>query len=921
METHARTASTGRYFSQTLFTAVSLWMMFLALRADGQAVQAAARTPTQQEVDVVRRDDGKLVPSTQPPASSAPPGDDAGAISPPRLAQLALAPYPEELAGSGVGGSVVLELLVSESGAVADVVLVQGAHPLLDAAAKDAARGLHFAPATHGGVPVAVRVHFTYEFQTPGLSKAEECTLHGEVRTRGNRRPIAGAVLLEGERVLGETDADGRFRLSMAPGAHTVLVRAAGHRAAQFTESLAAGDSVSVVYRLEPEVASPYETVVVAERARAEVVRHTLVEQEVREVPGTMGDPFRVVLLMPGVATMASGLSYPVVRGSQPAATTYLMDGVRVPSLFHLGLGPAVVHPDFLDRLDFFPGSPPVRYGRQLGGVVEGHASRPRDDRMRASAYADIINAGGFVESTLPSTGTQVTLAGRFSFTAWALALLADATNLVGRKNKPIADFWDYQARVEQPIGAGRLRLLALGSSDLFGNDQESPQETDSFLEQRFHRVDLRYRRPTASGAELEAGLTWGTEDMGMSARQGVTALGEYALRADELSVRASLDAPLSSTLQLALGADAQRRIARSSISIGAGGDGVEGEVSAFHRPQALGTYAGAWGELTWRPNAAWTVTAGARGDSFHLVPGVQRWALEPRVAIRHQLSPGLALKAGGGITHQAPTVLVSVPMLDAAGLRYGLQEAQQFDAGAEWSIASGLEFGIDGYFSHLTRTFEFDLQQVLDEPRRQGLLGEDLAGSGRAYGLEFLLRHPLGGGWFGWISYSMQRSERRTAFIDLERYRAEGVAVWKVADLPFAFDQTHVLNAAMSVQLAHGWTVGGGVHFNSGRPESGLISSRTARVVSDEAGAPLGWASVSLDQVDRLPGFFRVDARVSRTWTFDDHRVELYLDILNASVGQEVLGYEYRLVDRVPQKQAMGFPVVVPMLGVKGTY
>ena len=40
-------------------------------------------------------------------------------------------------------------------------------------------------------------------------------------------------------------------------------------------------------------------------------------------------------MLLPGVSTLASGISYPVVRGSQPAATGYFIDGVRVPRFLY----------------------------------------------------------------------------------------------------------------------------------------------------------------------------------------------------------------------------------------------------------------------------------------------------------------------------------------------------------------------------------------------------------------------------------------------------------------------------------------------------------------------------------------------------------------------------------------------------------
>jgi TonB family protein len=903
--------------------------------------------PVRHEVDVSRTDGGTLVLSGEAapggPAADGAPGADGGtpaALVPPSLLAASPADYPEALKGSGVAGTVQLELLVSEAGEVEEVVLAQGAHPQLDAAAAQAARGLRFTPARQGGRPLAVRLRYAYEFLAPAPAP-QEGTLAGEVRTRGNRKAVPNAALLlqdagapGGERLLAEADAQGRFTAALPPGAHTLTVRAAGHRPATFTETLAAGGAVQVLYRLEPLVVDPYETVVRDERPRSELARHTLQEQELRQVPGTLGDPFRVVMLLPGVSSVASGLSYPVVRGSQPAATGYLIDGVRVPGLFHLGLGPAVVHPDFIDRMDFFPGSPPARYGRNLSGVVEGQASRPRDDRLHASAYADLINAGAFAESQLPGalSDTHVTLSGRYSYTGGLLALMAGVA-APPNSGRPVADFWDYQGRVEQKLGnGGRLRLLALGSSDLFGNDMPREQDLDPFATQAFHRLDLRYRQPVFGDAEAEVAATWGTEQVGLWGRQGERVVGEYMLRASDVALRGALEAPLSPVLGLTVGGDVNRRAARAVFTLGAPEGDAEGDgdgTSAFRVPDSLGVFAGLYGELAWRPDAAWTVTAGLRGDSYRLANGdAQHFSVDPRLSVRHQLTPALALKAGGAVTHQAPTVLLQLPVMDIAGLRYGLQEMWQANAGAEWAVLPGLELAVDGYYSHLPRTLEFDLMAVLQEQRRRGLLGQDLAGTGRAYGLEVMLRHPLGGGWFGWVSYSLQRSEREVRFIDLERYDATREVLWKDANLPFAFDQTHVLNAALSWQLAHGWTLGGVVHFNTGRPESGLISSRTSREVHTPQGTPAGWTPVSRDLVERLPSFWRVDARVSKTWTYDEHTLELYLDVLNASVQSETLGYSYGFepftsagdelrLSRTP----VAIPVVAPMLGLKGTY
>ena len=70
-------------------------------------------------------------------------------------------------------------------------------------------------------------------------------------------------------------------------------------------------------------------------------------------------------------------------------------------------LGPAVVHPDFIDAVDFYPGVAPAQFGRILGGAVEGRASRPREDRLHATASLDFINSGLFLEAPIHATGTH----------------------------------------------------------------------------------------------------------------------------------------------------------------------------------------------------------------------------------------------------------------------------------------------------------------------------------------------------------------------------------------------------------------------------------------------------------------------------------------------------------------------------------
>ncbi len=74
----------------------------------------------------------------------------------------------------------------------------------------------------------------------------------------------------------------------------------------------------------------------------------------------------------------ASGLSYPVVRGALPAATGFFLDGVRVPQRYHLLAGGSVIHPDFIESIDFYPANAPA-----LANFVGNVPDRAALDELR----------------------------------------------------------------------------------------------------------------------------------------------------------------------------------------------------------------------------------------------------------------------------------------------------------------------------------------------------------------------------------------------------------------------------------------------------------------------------------------------------------------------------------------------------------
>lgn len=857
------------------------------------------------------------------------PAPDAGpVITPPTLVHDSPAAFPQDATDAGLAGDVELRLTIDVDGSVARAELVKPVAPPLDEAALHASMSLQFTPALVNGVPTPATIGYVYRFLPPPPPPPQATArLEGVLELRGRNGRAAGASVTarrpDAKEAAHSTTSDpsGAFALDLEPGAWVVNVSAANLEKFEKTEQLAPNQKVDVRYLVTP-VHGAYETVILGERERVEVSRTDLRGEELREVPGTMGgDPFRAVLSLPGVAEPVSGVAYPIVRGAAPASTGWFLDGVRLPNLFHFFLLSAVVHPEFIEGIDFYPSAYPAEFGRFTGGIASAHTATGRTDRAHGEVSVDLINAGAFVETPLHLKDETVSLAfgGRFSYLGVGLKV-AEWLNLVDPGG--YADYWDYQARAEwRPSGSrGTFRLFAFGSHDEAGSTDQTTNQRQSAGDSTFHRLDLRWRGPLGR-AEAEFGGALGIDQL----------IGGDAIEGD--------------TWLFAPRASARWKLGASSLRVG--GDGELKSAKVFQRSgngldSTSGNHAGAFGAL----NETLTGFFGGvfvEGElalgRFLLVPGLRAElytsdnttlpALEPRLAVRYQVSDSTTLKLGGGLYHQPPTAYVELPTIDLLGLASGLQTSLNGAAGVEHQFdALGLDLDASVYWSEKLVLRELEI----DDPDAYTLRNSGNSAQanaldpwrerrGRSIGLELMLRRRLSTNLFGWIAYTLSHTTRwdpqfETVYPDL-------------------FDQQHILNLVLSYQLPRRWRIGVGLHAHSGKPYdpyhlkhiNGIVefqppNSRCGPVTN--AGMDC-WVA-DPPRSDRLPGFYRIDARIEKSWIYDRYTLTAYLDVLNASARQEVLARDYTFdydqnENATPVVRDQSLPLVVPMIGVRGDF
>ncbi len=127
-----------------------------------------------------------------------------------------------------------------------------------------------------------------------------------------------------------------------------------------------------------------------------------------------------------------------------------------------------------------------------------------------------------------------------------------------------------------------------------------------------------------------------------------------------------------------------------------------------------------------------------------------------------------------------------------------GLESAEHLLGGVAVGTPEVLSFEMTAF---RVTSENLDVRSGLPSPTvAEALLS---TGIGRTRGIQFLLRKQVGKRFFGWITYTLSKSERANAAGD--PYYA------------YDFDQTHVFGAVASYDLGAGVEVGGRFRYATG--------------------------------------------------------------------------------------------------------
>jgi hypothetical protein len=234
-------------------------------------------------------------------------------------------------------------------------------------------------------------------------------------------------------------------------------------------------------------------------------------------------------------------------------------------------------------------------------------------------------------------------------------------------------------------------------------------------------------------------------------------------------------------------------------------------------------------------------------------------------------------------------------------GGEYNPEEAYHFNLGFEGWLKEDLYFSLEGYYRRYNRLLSMkdmgDIQITTEKTYYETMLEE---GSGKAYGLDFLLKKEIGN-LRGWLSYSFLKSD----------------VVFGDQAYPTDWDRNHNIHLTLLALLGKRYEAGVQFAFCTGNPyTTDLARCRYRKELMPYGEDDATWIQLPGDKNQvRYPSYVRLDASLGRSFYFGNNELDLKLSVYNVLDSKNVFMYYYDYDEEPPIKKAFNMLPRIPSI------
>jgi hypothetical protein len=633
------------------------------------------------------------------------------------------------------------------------------------------------------------------------------------------------------------TDSTGYYSLSLSPGSYKIQVSSIGMKATQRNIRVYSTGILNV--ELEVEVTNLQEVVVTGDRASnrngLQMGMELLSAQTLKYIPTTFGetDVLKAVLTLPGVKTVGEASSGFNVRGGSTDQNLILLNESTVFNPFHFFGFFSSFNAESIQDVELYKSMIPARYGGRLSSVLRIATNKGDKQKYHGSAGLGVVTSRLTVEGPILKDKTSFLFGGRTTYSDWIFQVLPESSGYKDTK----ASFYDLNLTLDHQINSSS----SLTFSGYMSRDQ-SNLNTDTSYTYSNRNFSLQWARDAHE--KLSSMITIGHDHYDYGNQSTSDPISAYTLKfsIDQTVLKANFFYRASAKHKIEFGLNSIYYTLHPG-SLQPNNENSLIAPSTVPTEQALESAVYISDQFDLSPKLSFE--SGFRYSLYnYLGPGeIHNYAEglpktndnrvsttdyssneniktyhgpEWRLSTRYLISPKLSVKAGYSTTRQYLHMLsntVAIAPTDIWKLsdpNIRPQFARQYTVGFYMNQLRKWESSIEVYQKEIDNYLDYRSGAIL--VMNPAVETEVLSSHGKGYGIEFVLKKPLGN-LNGWLSYTYSRILIKTD----DQNAGESINGGKY--YPASYDKPHDFNFTGNYKFTRRVSFSLNVNYSTGRP------------------------------------------------------------------------------------------------------